>query len=74
VTRVDSLASPNFWIQSLHHRAAETGGPGWVRFLRPHPPRFLPLAVFSAVDAVGKLFRLTSNMRVVAIRPEEAPC
>jgi SAM-dependent methyltransferase len=74
VTRVDSLASPNFWIQSLHHRAAESGGPGWVRFLRPHPPRFLPLAVFSAVDAVGKLFRLTSNMRVVAIRPEEAQC
>ncbi|MFY9549743.1 MAG: class I SAM-dependent methyltransferase [Thermoanaerobaculia bacterium] len=75
VTRVDALASPNFWIQSLHHRSAESGLPkAWVRLFQPHPPRFLPLAVFSALDGLGKLARVTSNMRVVAIREGNPPC
>ena len=73
--RVDFLASPNFWIQSVHHRSREAGLPGWwVRLFDPHPARFLPLAAFSALDGLGKLARATSNMRVVAIRPEAGPC
>jgi 2-polyprenyl-3-methyl-5-hydroxy-6-metoxy-1,4-benzoquinol methylase len=72
VTRVTSLASPNFWIQSLHHVGVDRGWPkAWARFFRPHPPGPIPLAVFSALDAAGKLARMTSNMRVIAVRREE---
>ena len=69
VTRVTSLASPNFWIQSLHHAGKDRGWPqAWTRFFRPHPPGLIPLGVFSAVDVAGKLATMTSNMRVIAVR------
>lgn len=69
VTKITSLASPNFWIQSLHHVGADRGWPrAWTRLFRPHPPRLIPLGVFSALDAAGKLATMTSNMRVIAVK------
>lgn len=69
VRQVQSLASPNFWIQSVHHAGRERGLPAiWLRLFRPHPPAFPGLALFTAVDAIGKIFHVTSNMRVVAVR------
>lgn len=69
VPKVVSLASPNFWIQSVHHASVEARLPAfWTRLFTPHPPRFLPLALFSTVDAFGKLLGTTSNMRVIAVK------
>jgi 2-polyprenyl-3-methyl-5-hydroxy-6-metoxy-1,4-benzoquinol methylase len=69
VTAVASLASPSFWVQSLHHLGADRGFPqAWKNLFRPHPPRLVPLAAFSVLDALGKLARMTSNMRVIAVR------
>ena len=76
----------DLWVGTLHGLArragatfvalaSESGLPkAWVRLFQPHPPRFLPLAVFSALDGLGKLARVTSNMRVVAIREGNPPC
>jgi 2-polyprenyl-3-methyl-5-hydroxy-6-metoxy-1,4-benzoquinol methylase len=69
VAEIASLASPSFWIQSLHHVGADRGWPrAWTRLFRPHPPRLIPLGVFSTLDAAGKLATMTSNMRVIAVK------
>ena len=77
VVRVDALPSPNFWIQSMHHYGSERGGVGaslLMRLFRPHPPRVLPLALFTCIDLVtAALFNTTSNMRVV-LRKEPGRC
>lgn len=63
------LASPSFWIQSMHHWLEERGAPaGVVDQFRPHPPRAWPLAAFTAADLLGKVLRCTSNMRLVAVK------
>jgi len=64
-----SLASPMFWIYSLHNRVTERGGWRLVRhFVNPFPPKAPALAFFTLLDSVGKIFGITSNMRLVAVR------
>jgi SAM-dependent methyltransferase len=64
-----ALPSPNFWIQSVHHLASECRGripTSLCRLFRPHPPRTLPLAFFTAIDlALSATLRSTSNMRLI---------
>lgn len=67
VMRTESLLSPCFWIQSVHHLFAERGAPAaLLHLLDPHRPGPLPLGVFSALDLVGRALQITSNMRVIA--------
>jgi SAM-dependent methyltransferase len=66
-----SLSSPAFWIQSFHHAASER------RFLRSLTPLLNltnPLAVAGATafDLMRAPFSPTSNLRVVARKPEAA--
>ena len=69
VVEVRFLASPSFWVQSVHHALAERGLPaGVLRFFDPHLPNPLALAMFTGLDAVGKILRVTSNMRLVAVK------
>jgi 2-polyprenyl-3-methyl-5-hydroxy-6-metoxy-1,4-benzoquinol methylase len=65
------LASPAFWIQSLHHKALERG---WTRLASVLNLRNLPLvAGFVMLDASRRLFGPTSNQRLVARRrPDSA--
>jgi SAM-dependent methyltransferase len=69
VDRVQYLASPAFWTQSLHHRALESRFSrfaGWFHLTN------VPLtAVVTAFDVLTARFGLkTSNMRVVARRED----
>lgn len=69
ITEARSLASPMFWIYSLHNRMAERGAPGPLRRLfNPFPPKPAALVLFTLIDSVGKTLGLTSNMRLVAVR------
>jgi 2-polyprenyl-3-methyl-5-hydroxy-6-metoxy-1,4-benzoquinol methylase len=69
VERVRHLASPAFWIQSIHHLLADRGAPkGLVNFFGTQPPNPLTLGAFTALDGVGKLFGITSNMRIIGVR------
>jgi 2-polyprenyl-3-methyl-5-hydroxy-6-metoxy-1,4-benzoquinol methylase len=69
VERVRHLASPSFWIQSVHHLLADRGAPsGLVDFFGTQPSNPVTLAAFSALDGFGKLFGITSNMRVIGVR------
>lgn len=70
VRQVRSLASPMFWIHSFHHVTVEKGFPRFVRWLfDQYPPRGVALALFTVLDTIGKAFGITSNMRVVAVKP-----
>lgn len=67
VRKIEPLASPSFWIQSVHHWLAERGAPRFLQnFFRPHASNALALALFTGLDALGKPFAITSNMRVIA--------
>jgi SAM-dependent methyltransferase len=69
VVETRSLASPMFWIYSLHNWMKERGGPRLLRGLvDPFPPKPPALALFTLLDSIGKLFGWTSNMRVIAVR------
>lgn len=69
VTEVRALASPSFWIQSVHHAAVEgRAARPVVKFFDSHLPSPLALAGFSALDVLGKALKVTSNMRVVAVK------
>ncbi|MGH9315942.1 MAG: class I SAM-dependent methyltransferase [Thermoanaerobaculia bacterium] len=69
VVEVCFLASPSFWVQSVHHALAERGFPaGVLRFFDPHLPSPLALALFTGLDAIGKVLHVTSNMRLIAVR------
>jgi SAM-dependent methyltransferase len=61
------LASPAFWVQSLHHLASDSRFPrlAWFCTLRN-----LPLVLlFSIFDTACSLLTATSNQRVVAEKP-----
>lgn len=64
------MLSPSFWVQSVHHRGLEKGWPRWLLRRATHlDPVAVGLAVL--VDAFQLLWRgRTSNMRLVARRPE----
>jgi 2-polyprenyl-3-methyl-5-hydroxy-6-metoxy-1,4-benzoquinol methylase len=69
VTAVQSLASPMFWIHSVHHAMAERRYPALLRrVFDPYPPNPVPLAFFTLLDVLGKAPGVTSNMRMVAVR------
>ena len=69
VANVRSLASPMFWIHSIHHALAESRFPSFLlRVFDPYPPNPLALSFFTAIDTVGKVLGITSNMRVVAVK------
>jgi 2-polyprenyl-3-methyl-5-hydroxy-6-metoxy-1,4-benzoquinol methylase len=69
VAGIESLASPSFWIQSLHHALAEHGAPpALVQFFDSHFPNPLALACFTSLDGLGKLLGITSNMRIIGIK------
>ena len=67
VVETGHLASPAFWVQSLHHFLLESR----LRFLAPLCTlRNVPLvALASAFDLVRGTLMATSNQRVVAVRP-----
>ena len=66
---VRSLPSPSFWVQSVHHAAAEGRLPRAVgRWFHPHLPSAPVLAMFTAMDLAASPFGITSNMRIVAHR------
>ncbi|MEY4508994.1 MAG: hypothetical protein RLZZ450_1116 [Pseudomonadota bacterium] len=67
VVSTDRLASPAFWIQSLHHTAAEAK---FKKLAAVCTLRNLPLvAAFSAFDLARRNFGSTSNQRLVARKP-----
>jgi 2-polyprenyl-3-methyl-5-hydroxy-6-metoxy-1,4-benzoquinol methylase len=69
VTAVQSLASPMFWIHSVHHAMAERRYPALLRrMFDPYPPNPVALAFFTLLDVLGKALGVTSNMRMVAVR------
>jgi SAM-dependent methyltransferase len=69
VEGVRLLASPAFWIQSVHHLLADRGAPrGLVSFFGTQPPNPLTLGAFTALDGFGKLLGITSNMRVIGVK------
>ena len=66
--KISYLASPSFWIQSLHHYFSEKRCPEWWvnLFVFKNP---LLLAFFTIIDSIAIFFGLpTSNMRIVAKR------
>jgi 2-polyprenyl-3-methyl-5-hydroxy-6-metoxy-1,4-benzoquinol methylase len=69
VASVRSLASPMFWIHSVHHAMAEKRYPAVLRRLfDPYPPNPIALTLFTLLDVLGKALGVTSNMRMVAVR------
>lgn len=69
VVEVRSLASPMFWIYSLHNRMGEKRFPRFLRKLvDPFPPKPPALLLFTLLDTFGKLLGVTSNMRLVAVK------
>lgn len=62
---VEYLASPAFWIQSVHHIFLERGWPlSLVNLWTLRNP--LALAFFTSLDIISAKFTKTSNMRLVA--------
>ena len=69
VTEVRYLASPVFWIQSVHHFFLDHGWFRTARFLSEKNP--LLLAPATAIDLLTLLFRgKTSNIRIIAKKPD----
>lgn len=67
VVETSSLASPAFWIQSLHHFASESRMPSMASFCTL---RNVPLTMlFSTLDLARGTLAPTSNQRLVAQRP-----
>lgn len=75
VIRVQHLASPAFWTQSLHHRASESRWPMVRWAARWLHLRNLPLtAGVTLIDRMTIAFGgRTSNLRLVARKPEQSP-
>lgn len=66
---VDStwLLSPNFWAQSCHHWLIDKGiSERFADMIDCKNP--IVLALFSTVDLIQKIFRHTSNMRMVGLK------
>ncbi len=69
VAQIRSLASPMFWIHSFHHVVNEKDFPRFVRrVFDQYPPRLPALSFFTAIDGIGRMLGVTSNMRVVAVK------
>lgn len=67
------ILSPNFWLQSLHHKLSE--GSSLSKKIAPYfdVKSFVPLCVASAIDVVQlALTGKTSNFRMIGRRPVES--
>ena len=63
--QVEYLASPAFWVQSLHHMLLDRNYPAWaINFWTIRNPA--ALAVFTLLDTVSARLARTSNVRLVA--------
>lgn len=70
VLETASLASPAFWVQSLHHALAESRLAPLARLCSL---RNVPLvAAATALDLLSARFGPTSNQRLVAVKPPRA--
>lgn len=68
VVQVQYMASPSFWIQSLHHLFLDRGQTKIAKLFTAKNP--VLLAIFTTIDLVtGLLGKPTSNMRMVAKKP-----
>jgi len=68
VVKIESLPSPSFWIQSVHHACKEKRWSIGRRIFHPHRPSVLLLVFFTLVDSLAKVIHHTSNMRVIVRR------
>ncbi|MHB1946577.1 MAG: class I SAM-dependent methyltransferase [Gammaproteobacteria bacterium] len=72
VTKIQSLISPSFWNHSIHHWLTETKKDFFInKFFDSHSPNLLVLLFFATTDMVGRVFGITSNMRIIARRKQK---
>jgi 2-polyprenyl-3-methyl-5-hydroxy-6-metoxy-1,4-benzoquinol methylase len=72
VVRAEALASPAFWVQSLHHWLTERRhGHAFARFFVVRNP--LALALATIPDVVSSRYGRTSNQRLIARRLPSEP-